>query len=336
MHFHFGRVCSMRMFIRNHLLKPVTMLASLNRNWHKYNRSHISHLITIICNKYVFFSFIFLRSSVSVQCLAISLRLMPPTKWQSTMQIWSIKLPQIRRNITGLAQHKTHSSLILLDFQDNLPNHGQSQTQLHMSPLTAAAIQHSSSHMTPVSQPQPFFMSATQPGMFSANSNLLFLRGSIAHFRIFLILPNFDDFSSLNFIAENRSIDLMHRRRIATTRRNFALSDGAHSQDNMRRSWQRYSFQNVWTPATAHHAHSHHHHHHHPGPMHQNRMHQPHNVPIQTGIINSGILLNFLWVFPEYKKDSLNWLLSFFVDESSNYKGISVIFIHSFAVPCSR
>lgn len=86
----------------------------------------------------------------------------------------------------------------------------------------------------------------------------------------------------------------MHRRRIATTRRNFALGDGAHSQDNMRRNW-RYTFQNVWTPTTTHHTHSHHHHHHHhPGPMHQNRMHQPHNVPIQTGIINSGILLNFL------------------------------------------
>lgn len=128
-------------------------------------------------------------------------------------------------------------------------HHGQSQTPLHLT-ATAAHLQHSSSHMQQVSQPQPIFISA----------------------------------------PENRTMDLMHRRRLATTRRNFAIgNDGAHSQD-MRRNW-RYSFQNVWTP-TTHHAHTHHHHH--PGPMHQNRMHQPHNVPIQTGIINSGILLNFL------------------------------------------
>lgn len=128
-------------------------------------------------------------------------------------------------------------------------HHGQSQTPLHLT-ATAAHLQHSSSHMPQVSQPQPIFISA----------------------------------------PENRPMDLMHRRRLATTRRNFAIgNDGAHTQD-MRRNW-RYSFQNVWTP-TTHHSHSHHHHH--PGPMHQNRMHQPHNVPIQTGIINSGILLNFL------------------------------------------
>lgn len=92
---------------------------------------------------------------------------------------------------------------------------------------------------------------------------------------------------------ENRPMDLMQRRRVATThRRNFAIgNDGVHTQD-MRRNW-RYSIQNVWAP-TAHHSYSHHHHHH-PGPMHQNRMHQPHNVPMQAGqIINSGILLNFL------------------------------------------
>lgn len=92
-------------------------------------------------------------------------------------------------------------------------------------------------------------------------------------------------------------MELISRRRIPATRRNFTLGDGAHAQDNMRRNW-RYSFQNVWTPTGTHHAHSHHHHHHHPGPMQQNRMHQPHNVPIQTGIghliNNSGILLNFL------------------------------------------
>lgn len=47
---------SMQMFFRSHLLKHVTMLASLNRNWHKSNRNHISHLITTICNKYVSFA----------------------------------------------------------------------------------------------------------------------------------------------------------------------------------------------------------------------------------------------------------------------------------------
>ncbi|XP_031621366.1 RING finger protein 44 isoform X1 [Contarinia nasturtii] len=138
--------------------------------------------------------------------------------------------------------------------QENLDHHhGQSPTPLHLT-ATAAHLQHSSSHMPQVSQPQPIFISA----------------------------------------PENRPMDL-HRRRLATTRRNFAIgNDGAHSQD-MRRNW-RYSFQNVWTP-TTHHSYSHHHHH--PGPMHQNRMHQPHNVPIQTGqIINSGILLNFLAMLP--------------------------------------
>lgn len=87
---------------------------------------------------------------------------------------------------------------------------------------------------------------------------------------------------------ENRPMDLMHRRRLAVSRRNFAIAND--NMPDMRRNFN-YSIQNVWTP-TAHHSHSHHHHH--PGPMHQNRMHQPHNVPIQTGIINSGILLNFL------------------------------------------
>lgn len=66
-------------------------------------------------------------------------------------------------------------------------HHGQSQP-LHLSSLpaaTAAHIQHSSSHLTQVSQQQPIFISA----------------------------------------PENRQIhsDLIHRRRIATTRRNFAL-----------------------------------------------------------------------------------------------------------------
>lgn len=63
----------MRMSIRNHLLKPVTMLASLNRNWHKYNRNHISHLITIICNKYVHFfcwSFFLLRQASNHRTLS--------------------------------------------------------------------------------------------------------------------------------------------------------------------------------------------------------------------------------------------------------------------------
>lgn len=131
-------------------------------------------------------------------------------------------------------------------------HHGQPQPLHHLSSLPAATtahIQHSSSHMTQVSQPQPIFISA----------------------------------------PENRQMDLIHRRRIATPRRNFALG-------NVSRNW-RYQ-EHVWTPPTTHHTHSHHahshhhHHHHHPGQMHQNRMHQQH--PIQTGIINSGILLNFL------------------------------------------
>lgn len=73
--------------------------------------------------------------------------------------------------------------------KDNMDHrhHGQSQP-LHLSSLpaaTAAHIQHSSSHLNQVSQPQPIFISA----------------------------------------PENRQIhsDLIHRRRIATTRRNFAL-----------------------------------------------------------------------------------------------------------------
>lgn len=119
-------------------------------------------------------------------------------------------------------------------------HHGQSQP-LHLSSLpaaTAAHIQHSSSHLTQVSQPQPIFIST----------------------------------------PENRQIhsDLIHRRRIATTRRNFALgklpfivfsnaSDNLFIQflfthkDNMRRNW-RYQFQeHVWTPTTSHHTHSNHH-----------------------------------------------------------------------------
>lgn len=49
--------------------------------------------------------------------------------------------------------------------QDNLDHHhhhGQAQTQIHMPSLTAAAIQHSSSHMTQVSQPTPIFISTAQ------------------------------------------------------------------------------------------------------------------------------------------------------------------------------
>lgn len=86
--------------------------------------------------------------------------------------------------------------------------------------------------------------------------------------------------------ADNRQthFDLLHRqsrRPITAPRRNYARIH--------------------WAPPPAHHSHSHHNH-----PINPHRMHQQHNhhhhqtmshqpqLPIQTGIINSGILLNFL------------------------------------------
>lgn len=88
--------------------------------------------------------------------------------------------------------------------------------------------------------------------------------------------------------AENRQaqIDLMHRqvnnrRPMTTPRRNYARihwpapPPPQHSHSH-------------GPPHRMHQPHHHHHHHHH-----QTMSHQP-QLPIQTGIINSGILLNFL------------------------------------------
>lgn len=138
---------------------------------------------------------------------------------------------------------------------DNLDHHhGQSQASIQISSLTAAAAAHIHSSS------QMTQVSPPQPIFIST--------------------------------AENRQaqMDLIHRqarRPMTTPRRNYA-----------RIHWP--------APPPPHHSHSHHHHHHHPGPVHPHRMHQPHHhhhhqamshqpqLPIQTGIINSGILLNFL------------------------------------------
>lgn len=141
---------------------------------------------------------------------------------------------------------------------DNINHHhGQSQASIHVSTLTAAAA--AAAHLHSSSQMSQVCI-------------------------IWKCLPRLiNSVCSFIFFKLKCRFKLQTRRPLTAPRRNYA-----------RIHWP--------APPHSHH----HHHHHHPGPVHPHRMHQPHQshhhqaishqpqLPIQTGIINSGILLNFL------------------------------------------